>query len=86
MSPTPVTPDPTPAPAPTSLPLAIIGAVLNGVLAVEKNAPTLAGNTKAQLVLDSVAAGAALAPVVINLISQIVATFNAVGIFKKKAK
>lgn len=68
----------------TSLPLAIVGAVLNGVLAVEKNAATLPGNTKAQLVLDSVAVGAALAPSVINLIQTIVASFNTLGIFKKK--
>ena len=81
----PLTADPVPA-APTSLPLAIVGAVLNGVLAVEKNAPTLTGNTKAQLVLDSVAAGATLAPLVISLITQLVSTFNAAGIFKKKAK
>lgn len=65
----------------TSLPLAIIGAVLNGVVAVEKNAPTLAGNSKAQLVLDSVAVGAALAPSVISLIQTIVSSFNALGIF-----
>lgn len=58
--------------------------VLKNVLAVEKHAPDLPGQTKAAIVLDTVNQVVELAPAILSLIQMFVSVFNSTGWFKKR--
>ena len=75
-----MTPQPT---QPTvQLPASTISQVVNTIQAVEAVIPTAPGTTKAQIVLQSIQAGVALAPTILQLINSFVGIFNQLGIFK----